>query len=87
MMMTIGIDVIFDLRELTFLLDDFNWLSSVLAGFCSFLVCDNWLVKPFVIGLVQNSLLFPYGWEVFLYRRSCQFLIIFMALKFLQRPF
>ena len=80
------IDVVFDLGELTFLLNDFDWLSSVLAGFCSFLVCDNWLLKLFVIRLVKNSLLFPDSWEAFMGWRRCQFLVILFALKLLQCP-
>ena len=78
--------MVFDLGELTFLLNDFDWLSSVLAGFCSFLVCDNWLLKLFVIRLVQYSLLFPDSWEAFMGWRRCQFLVILFALKLLQCP-
>ena len=80
-----GIDMVFDLGKLTLLFDDFDWLSSVLAGFCSLLVGDNWLGKLCVTGLVQNSLLFSDGREAFMSWRRSQFLVILLALKFLQR--
>ena len=36
-----GIDMILDLCKLTLLLDDFNWLSAILARFCCLLISDN----------------------------------------------